>query len=87
LNLVKLLSPTYLKQGVRDEGNAYFCNSDSGLPLRFTEFDPAQFSAFRHSAEHDCAVLHVYERMGGLKYGEVEVGQEPVIFDSEAIHR
>jgi hypothetical protein len=21
--------------------------------LRFTEFDPAQFSAFRHSAEHD----------------------------------
>ena len=33
------------------------------------------------------AVLHIYERSGGLKYGEVEVGQEPVIFDSEAIHR
>jgi len=30
------------------------------------------------------AVLHVYERAGGLKYGEVEVGQETVIFDSEA---
>jgi dihydrofolate reductase len=33
------------------------------------------------------AVLHVYERSGGLKYGEVEVGQEPVIFDSEAPHK
>jgi dihydrofolate reductase len=28
------------------------------------------------------AVLHVYERAGSLKYGEVEVGQETVIFDS-----
>ena len=27
------------------------------------------------------AVLHVYERAGALKYGEVEVGQETVIFD------
>jgi dihydrofolate reductase len=27
------------------------------------------------------AVLHVYERVGGLRYGEVEVGQETVIFD------
>jgi dihydrofolate reductase len=27
------------------------------------------------------AVLHVYERAGGLRYGEVEVGQETVIFD------
>jgi dihydrofolate reductase len=26
------------------------------------------------------AYLHVYERAGGLKYGEVEVGQEPVVF-------
>jgi dihydrofolate reductase len=32
------------------------------------------------------AVLHVYERLGGLKYGEVEVGQETVIFDSESSH-
>jgi dihydrofolate reductase len=30
------------------------------------------------------AVLHVYERAGGLKYGEVEVGQEIVIFDAES---
>ena len=28
------------------------------------------------------AVLHVYERAGVLKYGEVEVGQETVIFDA-----
>jgi hypothetical protein len=28
------------------------------------------------------AVLHVYERAGALKYGEVEVGKETVIFDS-----
>ena len=30
------------------------------------------------------AVLHIYERAGHLKYGEVEVGQETVIFDSKA---
>jgi dihydrofolate reductase len=28
------------------------------------------------------AVLHAYERAGDLKYGEVEVGQDTVIFDS-----
>jgi dihydrofolate reductase len=28
------------------------------------------------------AVLHVYERAGELSYGEVEVGQETVLFDS-----
>jgi dihydrofolate reductase len=33
------------------------------------------------------AVLHVYERAGGLKYGEVEVGQETVIFDSDAARK
>jgi dihydrofolate reductase len=33
------------------------------------------------------AVLHVYERVGDLKYGEVEVGEETVIFDSDAAHR
>jgi dihydrofolate reductase len=27
------------------------------------------------------AVLHVYERTGGLRYGEVEVGQETQLFD------
>src|ERR1700731_592607 len=39
LNLVKLLSPTHLRQWVHNEGNTYFCNSDCGLPLRFTEFN------------------------------------------------
>ena len=29
------------------------------------------------------AVLHSYERTGGLKYGEVEEGEETVIFDSD----
>jgi dihydrofolate reductase len=33
------------------------------------------------------AVLHVYERVGGLKYGEVEVGQETVIFDADTSHQ
>lgn len=33
------------------------------------------------------AVLHVYERLGSLKYGEVEVGQETVIFDSDPAHQ
>lgn len=27
------------------------------------------------------AVLHIYERVGGLKYGEVEVGEDVVVFD------
>jgi dihydrofolate reductase len=33
------------------------------------------------------AVLHVYERAGGLRYGEVEVGQETVIFDPDPAHQ
>lgn len=33
------------------------------------------------------AVLHVYERAGDLRYGEVEVGQETVVFDSNTAHR
>ena len=33
------------------------------------------------------AVLHMYERAGGLKYGEVEVGEETVIFDSDTAHK
>lgn len=33
------------------------------------------------------AVLHVYERAGGLRYGEVEVGQETVIFDPDAARK
>ena len=30
------------------------------------------------------AVLHVYERAGGLEYGEVEVGQETVVFEAKS---
>lgn len=33
------------------------------------------------------AVLHVYERVGGLQYGEVEVGEEPVVFDEQPPRR
>jgi len=33
------------------------------------------------------AVLHVYERAGDLKYGEVEVGQETVVFDSDTANK
>jgi hypothetical protein len=48
---------------------------------------PRSFRLFDTQLNTTGAVLHVYERLGGLKYGEVEVGQEPVIFASEAIHR
>jgi len=43
------------------------------IPLSFRLVD-SQFSTTG-------AVLHVYERVGDLRYGEVEVGQERVIFD------
>jgi dihydrofolate reductase len=33
------------------------------------------------------AVLSVYERAGRLRYGEVEVGQETVVFDADAARR
>jgi dihydrofolate reductase len=33
------------------------------------------------------AVMHVYERAGGLKYGEVEVGQVTVIFEPDTAHK
>jgi hypothetical protein len=39
------------------------------------------FSCGSQSTSTD-AVLHVYERAGELRFGEVEVGQETVIFDS-----
>ena len=45
------------------------------IPRAFRLADPQQTATG--------AVLHVYERAGGLKYGEVEVGQETVIFDSD----
>jgi dihydrofolate reductase len=45
---------------------------------------PGSFQLVETQQTATGAVLHVYERAGGLKYGEVEVGQETVIFDSGA---
>jgi dihydrofolate reductase len=45
---------------------------------------PASFRLVGKDSITTGAVLHVYERAGGLKYGEVEVGQEKVIFDEGA---
>ena len=46
------------------------------IPRSFRLVDTAQNSRG--------AVLHVYERVGDLRYGEVGVGQEPVVFDTDA---
>jgi dihydrofolate reductase len=43
---------------------------------------PASFRLVETQFSTTGAVLHVYEREGGLRYGEVEVGRETVIFDS-----
>ena len=47
---------------------------EGAIPLGFRLVDTQQTTTG--------AVLHVYERVGALKYGEVEVGQEKVIFDA-----
>ncbi len=52
-------------------GKRFFGNGTIPLGLRLTD------SRMNTTG----AVLHVYERAGGLRYGEVEVGQETVIFD------
>lgn len=44
---------------------------------------PRSFRLIETQLNTTGAVLLVYERAGDLKYGEVEVGQETVIFDSE----
>jgi dihydrofolate reductase len=48
---------------------------------------PASFRLVDTQLAATGAVLHVYERAGDLRYGEVEVGQETVIFDSDAAHQ
>ena len=48
---------------------------------------PRSFRLFDTQLNTTGAVLRVYEHSGGLKYGEVVVGQEPVLFDSEAAHK
>jgi dihydrofolate reductase len=42
---------------------------------------PRSFRLVDTQASSTGAVLHVYERAGDLRYGEVEVGQETVVFD------
>lgn len=44
---------------------------------------PRSFRLIETQQNTTGAVLHVYERAGGLRYGEVEVGQETVIFDAD----
>ena len=42
---------------------------------------PASFRLVESKAATTGAVLHVYERAGDIRYGEVEVGQETVIYE------
>jgi dihydrofolate reductase len=42
---------------------------------------PRSFRLVETQSSTTGAVLHVYERAGEMKYGEVEVGEETVIFD------
>lgn len=46
---------------------------------------PASFRLVETQAVTTGAVLHVYERAGELRYGEMEVGQDTAIFDSDAV--
>lgn len=48
---------------------------------------PCSFRLVETQQSTSGAILHVYERAGGLRYGEVEVGQETVVFDSDAAGR
>jgi dihydrofolate reductase len=48
---------------------------------------PGSFRLVDTQQTNTGAVLHVYERAGGLRYGEVEVGEETVIFDSGAARK
>jgi dihydrofolate reductase len=48
---------------------------------------PASFRLVDTQHTTPGAVLHVYERAGALRYGEVEVGQETVVFDPDAPHQ
>ena len=53
----------------------------TGKPLFGEGTLPRAFRLVETERNTTGAVLHVYEREGGLRYGEVEVGQETVIFD------
>ncbi|WP_260295898.1 dihydrofolate reductase family protein [Sedimenticola hydrogenitrophicus] len=45
---------------------------------------PSRFQLVVTQMNSTGAVLHIYERAGDLRYGEVEVGEETVIFDSDS---
>jgi dihydrofolate reductase len=45
---------------------------------------PCRFELVGTALNTTGAVLHIYERAGDLRYGEVEVGEETVIFDSDS---
>jgi len=45
---------------------------------------PAGFRLVESNFTATGAVLHVYERAGALRYGEVEVGRETMLFDPDA---
>lgn len=45
---------------------------------------PRSFRLVDTQATTTGAVLHIYDRAGGLRYGEVEVGKETVVFDTDA---
>lgn len=45
---------------------------------------PASFRLVETRQSTTGAVLHVYERAGALRYGEVEVGRDTVVFDHRA---
>ena len=59
-------------------GNGKRLFGEEAIPCSFRLVDTQETAAG--------AVLHVYERAGGLTYGEVDVGQEPRLFDSDAAH-
>ena len=59
----------------------------SGKRLFGSGAKPGSFRLVDQRRATKGAVLHVYERAGRLTYGEVEVGQETVVFDSDATRR
>lgn len=62
-------------------GYILWCFQDHD-PIGYKGTLPRSFRLVDTQLNTTDAVLHVYEREGDLKYGEVEVGQETVIFDS-----
>lgn len=79
------LLQTLLKHGLVDELRIWWFPVvvGSGKRLFGGGAAPASFRLADTQFNTTGAVLHVYERAGGLRYGEVEVGQETVIFPSD----